>query len=412
LTSREAKVRLKLKEKQAVTRKLRKKYKQGSKKQKGEIIDWLVEVAGYNRKYAATLLRNGVNKKTKPNKPKPKSGRPPKYDEEVFLALRRIWFTEGCICGKRLAPFLKELVPVLKRFGEIDVTDEVEEKLLNISPATVDRLLKPVKKGLNFTGRSSTKPGTLLKSEIPIKTFSEWDNTVPGYVEIDLVAHCGSNTSGEFTYTLDVTDVTTGWTETKAVKNKARVWVFRALEEITKRLPFQVEGIDSDNGSEFINHHLVNYCKENEITFTRSRPYRKNDNCYVEQKNWSVVRKTVGYRRYDTLEERNLLNKIYRKLRPYTNFFQPSMKLVGKQRDGAKVTKTYDKAKTPYRRLLGVGSISRSSKYRLEEEYDSLNPAELNREIESLRRELYRINGRKGNETVEENEEDLEYILL
>jgi len=335
-------VRLKLKEKQAVTRKLRKKYKQGSKKQKGEIIDWVVEVAGYNRKYAATLLRNGANKKTKPNKPKPKSGRPPKYDEEVFLALRRIWFMEGCICGKRLAPFLEELVPVLERFDEIDVTDEVEKKLANISPATVDRLLKPVKDTLNFTGRSLTKPGTLLKDEIPIKTFSEWDDTVPGYVEIDLVAHCGGNLSGEFAYTLDVTDVATGWTVTKAVKNKARVWVFRALEKICEKLPFEVLGIDSDNGSEFINHHLSNYCQENEITFTRSRPYRNNDNCYVEQKNWSVVRKVVGYYRHDTDQERIIINKIYKVLRPYTNYFQPSMKLVEKTREGAKVTKTYD----------------------------------------------------------------------
>jgi len=394
-------VRLTLKQKQAVTRKLRKKYKQASKAEKGEIIDWLVDLAGYNRKYAATLLRNGQKKK-KSSKPKPRTGRPPKYDEEVFLALRRIWFMEGCICGKRLAPFLKELVPILRRFGEIDVSDEVEKKLVNISPATVDRLLKPVKKALNFTGSSSTKPGTLLKSEVPIKTFSEWDDTVPGHLEIDLVAHNGGDPNGEFTYTLDVTDVATGWTETKAVKNKAQVWVFRALEEITKRLPFQVKGIDSEVGSEFINDHLLNYCKEKEITFTRSRSYRKNDNCFIEQKNWSVVRKTVGYRRYDTVEERNLLNQVYEKLRDYTNYFQPSMKLVEKERDGAKVKKTYDEAKTPYRRLLEDGSISRLSKDRLKEEYLSLNPAKLNREIESLRRRLYQVNGRKGNQITEE----------
>jgi len=405
-------VRLTLKEKQAVTSKLRKKYKQASKTEKGEIIDWLVEVAGYNRKYAATLLRNGAKKKVKQSKPKPRTGRPPKYDEEVFLALRRIWFTEGCICGKRLAPFLKELVPILKRFGEIDVSDEVEKKLVNISPATVDRLLKPVKKALNFTGTSSTKPGTLLKSEVPIKTFSEWDDTTPGHVEIDLVAHNGGDPNGEFTYTLDVTDVATGWTETKAVKNKARVWVFRALEKICEKLPFEVLGIDSDNGSEFINDHLLSYCTENEITFTRSRPYRKNDNCYVEQKNWSVVRKVVGYCRHDTDQERIILNKIYKILRPYTNYFQPSMKLIEKTRDGAKVTKTYDEAKTSYRRVLAVGSISQSSEDRLKEEYDSLNPAKLNREIESLRKELYQVYRRKGNETVEEKEEDLEYILL
>ena len=405
-------MRLKLSERKAVTKELKKKYKSSSKKQKGEILDWLVEVSGYNRNYAARLLRGKVKSiyvyKSSKEKPGPKKT----YDEDVFLALRRIWFMEGCICGKRLAPFLEELVPVLKSYGEIDVTDEVEKKLVDISPATVDRLLKPVKKSLNFTGSSSTKPGTLLKSEIPIKTFSEWDDTEPGYLEIDLVAHNGGDPNGEFTYTLDVTDVATGWTVTKVVKNKARVWVFRALEKICEKLPFEVLGIDSDNGSEFINDHLLSYCTENEITFTRSRPYRKNDNCYVEQKNWSVVRKVVGYCRHDTDQERIILNKIYKILRPYTNYFQPSMKLTHKTRDGAKVTKTYDEAKTPYRRVLADRSISRSSKDRLKEEYDSLNPAKLNREIESLRKELYQVYRRKGNETVEETEEDLEYILL
>jgi len=405
-------VRLKLSERKAVTKELKKKYKSSSKRQKGEILDWLVEVSGYNRNYAARLLRGKVKSTYVYKSSKEKPGPNKRYDEDVFLALRKIWFMEGCICGKRLAPFLEELVPVLKRYGEIDVTDEVEKKLVDISPATVDRLLKPVKKSLNFTGSSSTKPGTLLKSEIPIKTFSEWDDTVPGYVEIDLVAHNGGDPNGEFAYTLDVTDVATGWTVTKAVKNKARVWVFRALEKICEKLPFEVLGIDSDNGSEFINHHLSNYCQENEITFTRSRPYRKNDNCYVEQKNWSVVRKVVGYYRHDTDQERIIINKIYKVLRPYTNYFQPSMKLVEKTREGAKVTKTYDKAKTPYRRLLDDGSISQSSEDRLKEEYDSLNPARLNREIESLRKELYQVYRRKGNETVEENENDLEYILL
>ena len=205
-------MRLKLSERKAVTKELKKKYKSSSKRQKGEILDWLVEVSGYNRNYAARLLRDKVKSTYVHKSSKEKPGPKKTYDEQVFLALRRIWFTEGCICGKRLAPFLEELVPVLKRFGEIDVTDEVEEKLLNISPATIDRLLKPVKDTLNFTGRSSTKPGSLLKDEIPIKTFSEWDDTVPGYVEIDLVAHCGGNLSGEFAYTLDVTDVATGWT--------------------------------------------------------------------------------------------------------------------------------------------------------------------------------------------------------
>lgn len=197
---------------------------------------------------------------------------------------------------------------------------------------------------------------------------------------------------------MDLTDVYTGWTETKAVKNKAQVWVFEALQEIRKRLPFKLKGIDSDNGGEFINSHLFRYCKEEEITFTRARPYRKNDSCFVGQKNWSIVRKTVGYNRYDTEAELEALNELYRELRLYTNFFQPVMKLKEKKRRGSKVKKRYDKARTPCRRVLESPQVSEREKENLKEEYQKLNPAELNRKVEELKKRLRKINQMKGNQ--------------
>ncbi len=209
---------------------------------------------------------------------------------------------------------------------------EVRGKLLSISASTIDRLLAPDRARLSLTGRAGTKPGTLLKHQIPVRTFSEWDDALPGFVEIDLVGHEGGVIRGEYCQTLDVTDVATGWTETRAVKNKAQVHVFAAIKEIREALPFPLLGIDSDNGSEFINNELHRYCQDKRITFTRSRAYKKNDGCYVEQKNWSVVRRNVGYARFDTLEELAVLNELYAFLREHTNFFMPSAKLLSKTR--------------------------------------------------------------------------------
>ncbi len=235
----------------------------------------------------------------------------------------------------------------------------------------------------------STK--NLTSSQIPIRTFSEWDEKSLGFVEIDLVGHDGGDARGEFIQTLDVTDVCTGWTETQAVRNKAQVWVFEALKDIQGRLPFELLGIDSDNGSEFINHHLLKFCAEGKITFTRARSYRKNDNCFVEQKNYSVVRRAVGYSRYDTEEQRNILNELYGHLRLYTNFFQPVMKLIEKTRIGSKVIKKYDKPRTPYQRVLESPSVPECKKQQLKEQYATLNPADLKRKITRLQQKLLKM---------------------
>jgi hypothetical protein len=204
------------------------------------------------------------------------------YGKEVLVPLQWVWVICDGICGKRLAPYLQEIVPKLERLGELTLDDEVRSKLLRISPATVDRLLAPVRKRYQLRARSQTKPGTLLKHQIRIRTWSDWDEARPGFVEIDLVSHEGGNPRGDFAYTLDATDICTGWTETIAVRNRAERWVVAGLKEALARFPFKIRGIDSDNGGEFINNHLVRYCSEREITFTRSRPYRKNDNCFVE----------------------------------------------------------------------------------------------------------------------------------
>jgi hypothetical protein len=279
--------------------------------------------------------------------------------------------------------------------GELKLKPKVRQKLQQISAATIDRLLVEDKKQSLNGSRARTKPGTLLKSQIPIRTFTEWNDARPGFTEIDLVGHDGGNASGDFCYTLDLTDVASGWTETRAIRNKAQVWVVEELKLIEKRLPFELLGIDSDNGSEFINAHLLRYCQDQKLTFTRARSYRKNDNCFVEQKNYSVVRRAVGYARYDTETELKLLNRLYDHLRLYSNYFQPVMKLVSKERNGSQVKKKYDTARTPYQRLLESEHLKEEQKQRLKKEYQKLNPAELKREITKLQNELLDLAAQK-----------------
>jgi hypothetical protein len=272
----------------------------------------------------------------------------------------------------------------LERHKELVIDEENRQKLFSISASSIDRLLAAERKRITIKGRHNTKPGTLLKHQVPVRTFADWNEKRPGFVEIDLVAHDGGSAAGQYLQTLDVTDVCTGWTETQAVRNKAQVWVFEALKDIGERLPFKLLGIDSDNGSEFINNHLIRFCRENSITFTRSRPNRKNDNCFVEQKNYSVVRRAVGYLRYTTEQEQAVINKLYGHLRLYTNFFQPVMKLIEKKRIGSSVTKRYDKAKTPYQRILESPFVSPEVKEQLSDYYVHLNPAALKRSISKL----------------------------
>jgi hypothetical protein len=387
------------KERRSATKVTAQRYQKATKKQKGVILEEFAALTGYDRCYAAYILRTHgkkiyVNKNTaivgdvskKARKPRPRF-----YDQLVLTVLTQIWLIMDCVCGKRLAPMLPDLIPILQKHHEIKLDEATKGKLLAISSATIDRLLKAERKKYQLKGRSHTKPGTLLRHQIPIRTFSEWNEQRPGFVEIDLVGHDGGNSSGEFAFTLDVTDVCTGWTEMQAVKNKAQCWVFEALKDIRDRLPFELLGIDSDNGGEFINDELYRYCNEEKITFTRARSYRKNDNCFVEQKNYSVVRRAVGYMRHDTPQELNVLNELYGYLRLYNNYFQPVMKLLEKTRVGSKVKKRYDKPQTPYQRVLGYPHISKETKKWLRKEFAKLNPAELKRQITRLQNKLLKV---------------------
>jgi hypothetical protein len=384
-------------ERKAVTAVMVARYRRASKKQKGQLLDELVALTGYNRWYAVGLLRgHGARPQAQRGRVDRRSRQRGRvYDAQVLAALRRVWVIMDCICGKRLVAVLPETIAVLERHGELQLEAATRQKLGAISAASIDRLLAAERRRFNVRGRSGTKPGTLLKHQIPIRTFAEWDQTQPGFVEIDLVGHDGGFAHGDFCQTLDVTDVASGWTETQAVINKAQVWVFEALQQIRTRLPFALKGIDSDNGSEFINDHLLRYTRQEHITFTRGRAWKKNDGCFVEQKNYSVVRRAVGYARYEGGAQLRLLNELYAQLRLYTNFFQPVMKLIRKERTGAKVKKTYDRPRTPYQRLLDSSALSKPAKQHLRTQYAGLNPAELKRNIVRLQSRLLRIGMRR-----------------
>ncbi len=293
--------------------------------------------------------------------------------------------------GKRLAPMLATIVPLLRRDGDLTMNDADAALLVSMSAASIDRHLASERAKSFPRGRSHTKPGTLLKSQIPIRTWAQWSENMPGFVEIDLVGREGGNSSGEFCFTLTVTDIFTGWTINRSVKNKAAIWVFEAIEYVIGQFPFPILGIDSDNGSEFINHHLFDYCTEHEITFTRSRSGNKNDGAHVEQKNWTHVRELVGYLRFDTEKELSVLNEIWALDMGYTNYLLAQQKLVFKQRDGSKVTKRYDRATTPFARTLARPEIIETDRARLDETMAAVRPGELYRQIHDLTKQLERM---------------------
>jgi hypothetical protein len=372
---------LSMSERRAVTKAIATRYGRSSRAAKKAILDELCAVTGWHRDHARKALRRALVLRPA----KARAPRRPLYGEEVIEALRFCWAVQGTSCGRLLAAALPDLVPRLRRFEELQIDDATEALLLKIAPATIDRRLKPERVKLEPRGRSHTKPGTLLKDSIPMRTWAEWDDAVPGFVEIDLVGHEGGNSRGEFCFTLDITDIATGWTETRSVKNKAQKWVFAAIKDATAAFPFPILGIDSDNGSEFINWELLSWCEQEKLTFTRSRSGNKNDGAHVEQKNWHIVRQTVGYHRYDTTAELELLNRIWALQRLLTNHFLPQQKLIKKVRVGAKISKKYDQPATPVQRVLAdKGTVTPDVKRRLKRQNKPLNPAAIQRQIQAL----------------------------
>jgi hypothetical protein len=313
------------------------RYQLASHAQKSIILDEFVATTHYARKYAIRLL-------TRPPLPAPAQIRRPRlptYGTAVQTVLEQAWAAANFISARRLVPFLATLVPILERHGHLAITPDVRAQLLALSPATADRLLESARKRGEPRGKSTTKAGTLLKRQIPVRTFADWNEGLPGFIEADLVAHCGEHNTGSFLCTLVLTDVATGWVECQALLYRSSDQVIQGITRARQLIPFPVQGLDTDNGSEFINTDLLTYCDDKQITFTRGRTYRKNDQCYVEQKNGAIVQQFVGYDRFEGERAYRQLIELYRAIRLYVNFFQPSLKLKEKRLEGTTTRRSY-----------------------------------------------------------------------
>lgn len=367
----------------AYLEKLRIRYRQAPRDEKGVILDEFTKTAGYTRKYAMHLMQGAYRHKETITRPRAKH-----YDESDSQVLVEVSRLLSWINSKRLKSEIGVAINSLVAAGKLVCYPEQKAKLLKISPSTIDRLLKDHRQRMFGRGRSYTKPGTLLKTQIPIRTFSEWDVGKVGFFEIDLCGHEGGVAAGKFAFTLNFVDVKTQWTEQVAVPSKSQKDVFAGIQQIRSRLPYPVLGIDSDSGSEFINHQLYQYCLKHHITFTRGRPGKKNDNPFVEAKNDSIVRRWVGYGRFDTQEQVSLLNEFYELFRLYSNFYLPVQKLVSRERVGSRVKKKYDKPATPFLRIMRHRRVRLEVTDRLMEQYRTLDLYEIKTRMDEILRRL------------------------
>lgn len=357
------------------------RYQKASKKDKSKILEEFCQVCGYHRKYGITKL-NAQNKRRK-RPPRRRGPKPIYHQPEIENALRTIWIATNLICSKRLKAALPEWLGFYQiEYGYLPIN--LTKKILKVSPATIDRILRPIKHLYRGKGRSATKPGLLLKHHIPIKT-DQWNESKPGFLEADTVHHCGTSLAGFYAITLDAVDIATGWNEQRATYGLGHREIAAQMKDIEKSLPFPILGFDSDNGGEFLNKTLFEYFRnrKNPVQFTRSRAYHKNDNAHVEGKNWTHVRQWLGYRRLENPKIVNLLNDLYKnEWRFYHNFFIPSAKLQAKQRIASRIFKRHDKPKTPYQRILDSKSVPTHSKQSLKELFKTLNPFKLKKTID------------------------------
>ena len=367
------------------------RYLKADKKEKGRILDEFCSNAGYARKYATRILQAGYDYHRVKNEGRKNRDR--KYDSKIMSKVIKLWEFLEYPCGARLEPCLVSTAEAFERCGAMRI-DVIERKQLSeISAKTLDRRLEKEReiRKLDRT-RGTTRHGSLLKSSIPIR-ITNWDTNKIGFMEMDTVAHNGGDPSGEFIYSLDLVEIATGWSEQYAVKGRGETGIIRSIDEIKADLPFKLLGLDSDGGSEFINWNTVRYCEKNKLFFTRSRPDRKNDNAYVEQKNYTHIRKWLGYGRYDTMEQLAAINDLYRnEMRLFNNFFRPVMKIVSKEKINNSICrKKYDIARTPYQRLLDSNAITAKQKNELTKTYLSLNPIELKRKIDQKIEKIKRM---------------------
>ena len=365
---------------------IRKRYFLLSKTDKQLILDEFCNNCGYNRKYAIRL----INKITKTTQKSKRLGRPKKYNHIlIFEFLKYLWISSNLVCSKRL----KAMIPLWLPYYHESIPQNIQTLLLNISPATIDRLLHKIKCKYKKFGLSTTKPGSLLKKQIPIKT-NQWDESRPGFFEADTVAHCGNSLSGSFIYSVNTTDIATGWIETRAAWGKGQTGVFKALCSIEHSLPFKILGFDSDNGNEFLNRHLIDYFtnRRQPVQFTRSREYQKNDNAHIEQKNWTHIRQYLGYHRLDNPAIVDLLDNLYSKdWSLFFNFFVPSVKLISKVRMGSKLVKKHDSPKTPFQRLIQCKEIKPYRKKQLTAVFKSLDPFALQKSIKEQITNIFKL---------------------
>ena len=372
------------------------RYKKAGKEVKRKILDEFCTVCSYHRKYAIKLLNQSPLQDT--NKQRNRAGRKKKYHTEgVINFLKTLWKKTNLICSDRLKAAIPIWLPIYKKsISSLSAKDE--ELLRKISPATIDRILSKFRGKYTKRGLCTTRPGSIIRNLIPIKT-NQWDENRPGFIEVDLVAHCGTRVAGEYINTLDIVDIATGWTSQRAVWGKGEANTFKAIREIELTLPFKIRGFDSDNGKEFMNYKLLKYFKNRKmpVDYTRSRAYNKNDNAHIEEKNWTVVRQYIGYQRLDRIEVVELLNDLYRnELYYFLNFFIPSAKLIEKKRIGSKIKKIHLAPKTPYARLKESGYLEKATLSKLEAIRRNLNPFKLQRTINQKIRQILKVAFNEG----------------